>query len=533
MTQTDRQIFATFIAAVLMPVILFASLQAASSMRAQRQAIEARASIRAQEINNAVDAQLRVDQAYLDVLSSSQFIIIRDWAGARRRVEGVQRTRPRWRNVILTDATSGKEIWETRSAAVPRPARPWIAQYLRSGARTAQITGVVGASLDRPGVAIHVPVFEAGQRRYLLTLELNVDEFQAIVAAKTLPGTVTALVDRNGLFIGRSLSFADRLGKPATHFVREAIAKRPRGLYRGVTHEGLKNYTAYESSILTGWSTHVAMKEDPLIAASRGALMMVIIAGAAALTLAVIIAVFGFRQLQLRRQEEARSAQSQKLAAVGQLASGIAHDFNNLLMVIGENLRRIADKSADPALARPIDNALAATARGKALIQQLMAFTRSQPLDIGRVDLAELLASFRELLQQSIGSAVSLVIEVEPDAHLVTSNAGQLEMALVNLAVNARDAMPKGGVLTLRAQACRAHPSYIDLDVIDTGEGMNKDVIERAMEPFFTTKPLGKGTGLGLAQVFGVVSQSGGAVEIRSQPCLGTTITLRLKRWIE
>ncbi len=533
MTKAERQTLATFVAAVLMPVILFASLQAASSLRAQRQAIEARAWTSARDINTVVDARLMVDQASLDVLSSSQFLVDHDWVGARQRIEGVQKTRPRWRNVVLTDATSGQEIWETRSAAPPRPARPWIAQYLRSGARVPQITGVVAAAPDRPCVAIHVPVFEAGQRRYLLTLELNVDEFQAIVQAKTLPGTVTALVDHNGLFIGRSLSFADKLGKPATHFVREAIAKGPRGLYRGVTYEGLKNYTAYESSSLTGWSTHVAMKEDPLIGASRSAVLMVSIAGLAALALAVVIAVFGFRQLQLRRREETRSAQSQKLAAVGQLASGIAHDFNNLLMVIGENLRRIADKSADPALARPIDNALAATARGEALIQQLMAFTRSQPLDIGRVDLAELLASFRELLQQSVGKAVSLVIEVEPDARLVTSNAGQLEMALVNLAVNARDAMPKGGVLTLRAQVCRAHPSCIDLDVIDTGEGMSKEVIERAMEPFFTTKPLGKGTGLGLAQVFGVVSQSGGAVEIHSQPGEGTTIRLRLKRWAE
>jgi signal transduction histidine kinase len=533
MTKGERQTLATFVAAVLMPVVLFASLQAASSMRAQRQVIEARALSRAQEINTAVDARLMVDQAALEVLSSSQFLVDHDWSGAKRRFEGVQSTRSRWRNVILTDAVSGQEIWETRSPAQPRPARPWIVQYLHGGAHVPRITGVVGGAPDRPCVALHVPVFEAGQRRYLLTLELNVDEFQAIVLAKTLPGTVTALVDHNGLFIGRSLKFADKLGKPATPFVREAIARGPGGLYRGVTYEGLKNFTAYESSSLTGWSTHVAMKEDPLIGASRGAVLLVSIAGLAALALAVVIALFGFRQFQLRRREEARSAQSQKLAAVGQLASGIAHDFNNLLMVIGENLRRIAERSDDPALARPIDNALAATVRGETLIQQLMAFTRSQPLDIGRVDLAELLASFRELLQQSVGKAVSLVIEVDPDARLVTSNAGQLEMALVNLAVNARDAMPKGGMLTLRAQVCRAHPSCIDLDVIDTGEGMSKEVIERAMEPFFTTKPLGKGTGLGLAQVFGVVSQSGGAVEIHSEPGAGTTIKLRLKRWTE
>jgi signal transduction histidine kinase len=533
MTRAERQTLATFVAAVLMPVILFASLQAASSLRAKRQEIEAQAGARAQEIDTAVDGKLLVDQAALEVLSSSQFLIDHDWPGAKRRVEGVLRTRPRWRNVILSDAADGREIWETRSAAPPRQVRPWIDSYLRSGARNSQITGLVGAAPDCPCVAIHVPVFEAGQRRYLLTLELGVEEFQAVVMARTLPGSVTALVDPQGRFIGRSVGMPERLGKPATRFVRDAIARGPHGLYRGVTYEGLKNYTAYQSSALTGWSTHVAMKEDPLISASRGAVLMVMIAGLAALALAVLIAVFGFRQFQLRRREEARSAQSQKLAAVGQLASGIAHDFNNLLMVTSESLRRIADKSIDPALRRPIENAQAATARGEALIAQLMAFTRSQPLDIGKVDLAELIESFRALLQQSVGKAVSLVVEIAPEARQVVSNAGQLEMALVNLAVNARDAMPHGGVLTLRAHIGRAHPGCVDLDVIDTGEGMPKDVIDRAMEPFFTTKPLGKGTGLGLAQVFGVISQSGGSVEIHSQLGVGTTITLRLKRWVD
>jgi signal transduction histidine kinase len=533
MTRAERQTLATFVAAVLTPVILFACLQGASMLRAQRQAIETSAASHARDINTAIDAKLMVDQAALEVLSSSQFLVAHDWQGAKQRVEGVRATRPRWRNVVLTDVLSGQEIWETRSQTGARPARPWIKLYLQAPASAPPITGLVGSGPDCPCVAIHAPVLEAGRLRYLLTLELATNEFQDAVMARAPPGTVTALVDGQGRFIGRSVGMPDRLGKPATHFVRDAIARAPRGLYRGVTYEGLKNYTAYESSGLTGWSTHVAMKEDPLVGASRGAAVMVSIAGLAALALAVLIAIFGFRQFQLRRREEARSAQSQKLAAVGQLASGIAHDFNNLLMVISENLRRIAEKSADPALRRPVEHAQAATARGEALIAQLMAFTRSQPLEIGKVDLGELLESFRGLIQQSAGKAVTLRVEVEPEAREVVSNASQLEMALVNLAVNARDAMPQGGVLTLRARLAKAHPGCVDLDVIDTGEGMSKEVIDRAMEPFFTTKPLGKGTGLGLAQVFGVISQSGGSVEIRSTLGQGSTITLRLKRWVD
>lgn len=530
MTRAERHTLATFVAAVLMPVILFACLQGAAVLKAQRQEIETRAAMRAREINTAIDSRLMVDEAALEVLSTSQFLIDHDWQGARSRIERVRQDRSRWRNVILTDIMSGQEIWETRSTAPPRAARPWIVNYIRAGGTGSPITGVVGGPPDCPCVAIHVPVFEERRPRYLLTLELGVDEFQSVVRGGALSGSVIALVDRHGLFIARSIGFPEKLGKPATHFVRDAISKSPRGLYRGVTYEGLKNYTAYESSSLTGWSTHVAMKEDPLVSASRGALAMMLIAVVAALALAVLIATVGFRQWRIRRQEELRSAQSQKLAAVGQLASGIAHDFNNLLMVASESLRRISDKSTDPALRRPLESAMAATARGEVLIKQLMAFTRSEPLDIGKVDLGELLENFHVLLQQSAGKAVSLVIEIEPDARWIVSNAGQLEMALINLAVNARDAMPGGGVLTLRACVDRRHPTYVKLDVIDTGEGMTKQVIDRAMEPFFTTKPLGKGTGLGLAQVFGVVTQSGGSVEIHSQIGEGTTVALRFRR---
>lgn len=531
MTKPERRTLATLAAAVLLPLVLFAALQAAFSMRGLRRAIEAGASSRAREIEVAIDGRLLADQSALDVLSTSHFLAVHDWAGARDRVGGVQRTRPRWRNVVLTDARTGEEIWETRSApSRARPARPWIRDYLTGGSGAPTITGIVGGVPDCPCIAIHAPVLERGAVRYLLTAELGTEDFQNVLVARTAPGSLTAVVDRQGRFIARSLDYRGMLGKPATRFVRNAVAHARSGLYKGVSYEGLENYTAFVTSLLSGWSTHVAVRAEELRRPSLGSLLLTLTAGAAALLLAGVIAAFALRQLRARRQEEARNAQQEKLAAVGQLASGIAHDFSNLLMVISGNLKLISERSTQAALRKPIDSAIAAGDRGARLIQQLMAFTRSQPLDIGEVDVVLLLENLRGLLQQSVGRSVTLVIDAAADARFVTSNAGQLELAILNLAVNARDAMPLGGVLSLRTRPCNDDPAFIALDVVDTGEGMPKEIAERAMEPFFTTKPLDKGTGLGLAQVFGIVSQSGGSVEILSRPGSGTTIRLRLRR---
>lgn len=534
MTRPERRTFATLAAAVVLPLILFAALQAAFSMQGLRRQIEADAMGRVREIESAVDGRLLADLSALEVLSGSQFLVKHDWAGARERVLGVQRRRPRWRNVVLTDAATGTEIWETRSAEAGAPARPWIAEQLAkrpSDLVLSGITGVVGQAPACPCIAIHAPVLEYGMLRYLLTAELGTEDFQAVVGRRQTPILLIAIVDRQGRFIARSLKGKRWLGKPATRHVRAAIARAKGGFYRGVTYEGVANYTAFETSLLSGWSVHVAVRADQLTRPALGSVLLTLTGAGAALLLAGLIAVFAWRQARERQAQVARQAQSEKLAAVGRLASGIAHDFNNLLMVIGGALERITQGPVDPALRKPIENARAATDRGVTLVRQLMGFTRSQPLDIGKVDLALLLENLRGLIRQSIGDSISLEIDAAEDARFVASNAGQLELALLNLAVNARDAMPNGGALSLRARRLRTEPSLVDLDIVDTGEGMSKKVADQAMEPFFTTKAPGAGTGLGLAQVYGVVSQSGGAVEIDSRPGGGTTIKLRLRRW--
>jgi signal transduction histidine kinase len=531
MARLERATLVGLAAAFVLPLILFATLQTASALRAQRAQIETDALADARVISATADARLLADQSALQVLSTSQLLAHHDLARAERRIETVRRSRIGWRNVILTDIAAGREVWETRTgAATAGPMRPWVAAYLKGDTHAPAITGVVGVAPECPCVAVHVPVFEGESPRYLLTVELDPGIFQTILMAHSPRGSISAVVDRNGLFVARSLAYQRKLGTPAGLAVREAIVKARTGLYPGVTSEGQSTFGVFDTSAVSGWSAHVGVKAHLLNGPSRDAYILTAIAALAALALIAGVAAFAYRQQRIRRREEARAAQSAKLAAVGQLASGIAHDFNNLLMVISISMERVARKTTDPTLRRSVDNALAATERGARLISQLMAFTRSQPLDLGPVDLRSMFGNLQDLLQQSVGPTIQLAVYIGDDARWVTSNVGQLEMALMNLAVNARDAMREGGKLTFRSSLSKGGAHCVDLDVIDTGDGMSKAVLDRALEPFFTTKPVGQGTGLGLAQVFGVVTQSGGSVEIRSAPGAGTTVSLRLER---
>ncbi len=237
--------------------------------------------------------------------------------------------------------------------------------------------------------------------------------------------------------------------------------------------------------------------------------------------------------------EEAREAlfQSQKLEAIGQLTGGIAHDFNNLLMATLGSLellqRRLPD---DPAMTRLVDNAIQGAKRGATLTQRMLAFARRQELKQESFDLAELVRGMEELLARSLGGAVKIETSFPADLPPVESDAAQVESALLNLAVNARDSMPHGGriIITARhelieeATADLAAGSYVCLSVSDAGEGMDAETLARATEPFFTTKGVGKGTGLGLPMIHGLASQSGGALRLRSQPGEGTTVELVL-----
>ncbi len=234
-----------------------------------------------------------------------------------------------------------------------------------------------------------------------------------------------------------------------------------------------------------------------------------------------------------RMEESLRHAQ--KMEALGQLTGGVAHDFNNLLMVISAGVDML-ERQADPARRQRYLSAMRQSAeRGAALTRQLLTFSRSHALRAETVDLPGLLANMSELLDRSLRGDVEVEVHLEPGLWPVRVDAGELELAILNLAVNARDAMDGSGRLTIAgANIVESAPGQdrelVRLSVCDTGSGMSDEVKARVFEPFFTTKDVGKGSGLGLAQVYGFAKQSGGRVEIDSVLGEGTTITLLLPR---
>jgi len=242
---------------------------------------------------------------------------------------------------------------------------------------------------------------------------------------------------------------------------------------------------------------------------------------------------------EARQREHAQAAllQAQKIETMGQLVGGVAHDFNNLLMAVLGNLdvlaRRIGD---DPRQLRLVNGAIEGAKRGAALTQRLLAFARKQELEAKPTDVLALVEDMRDLVERSVGPLVQVRIAAEAGLPAVSVDPNQLEMALLNLAVNARDAMPEGGSLTIglsrhqltREESGLAPGIYVRLTVRDTGHGMDEVTLAKAIEPFFSTKGLGKGTGLGLSMVHGLADQSGGAFRLESAVGAGTSAHLWL-----
>jgi signal transduction histidine kinase len=245
-------------------------------------------------------------------------------------------------------------------------------------------------------------------------------------------------------------------------------------------------------------------------------------------------------EVREREAAQAQLQQAQKMEVIGQLTGGIAHDFNNLLTAIVGNLELAAGRSRDrPEVARLLAGAMRSADRGAALTQRMLAFGRRQYLSIQPVALRALLDGMAELIARTIGPAIEVRIDAPADLWPARADPNQVELVVLNLVVNARDAMPEGGRIVIAAAAETVpdtHPAglepgdYVRLSVSDTGEGMDPATMARAFEPFFTTKPVGRGSGLGLSMVQGVVAQSGGTVVLRSAPGAGTAVTVWLPR---
>ena len=238
-------------------------------------------------------------------------------------------------------------------------------------------------------------------------------------------------------------------------------------------------------------------------------------------------------QLKLEQMQK-HLAESQKLDALGQLTGGVAHDFNNLLMVISGGIHTLKKGVGDNArLQHAVATIEAAVKRGASLTSQLLTFARRQSVNPQPIDLAERIEAIRDVLYTGVGSGVALTFNIGRDVWPVTVDISELETALVNLVINARDAMPMGGTITIAARnraAIGDAGDHVAISVEDTGTGIAPDVLGKIFDPFFTTKPIGKGTGLGLSQVHGFAHQAGGTVEVESELDKGTKITVLLPR---
>ena len=411
-------------------------------------------------------------------------------------------------------------------------------EYQRGDGRRAWMR-IVGAAVrdeDRAIIGAVVAIVDIdAERRARATLERDAAELERLVAARTaerdsawnVSRDLIAVVDQTGVFRAVNPAWTTMLGYAAQeligHDYREFVAWKEELETKLAQVDVFRDTTPIENVFCARDGTHrtiswvIAGEGDMLFATGRD------------------VTQERARDAQLAAAREELN-QLQKVETLGQLTGGVAHDFNNLLTPIVGSLDLIGRRDGlSPRDKRLIDGALQSAERARVLVQRLLAFARRQRLDAGPVDLGQLLNGLRELIERSIGPRIAVQIAVPAGLAPAEVDANQLELAILNLALNARDAMPDGGTLRLSARVARigapntlAAGRYVVITVSDTGTGMDAETARRAIEPFFSTKGVGKGTGLGLSMVHGLAAQSGGRLTIDSAPGKGTAIVLWL-----
>ncbi|MDP2011357.1 MAG: ATP-binding protein, partial [Phenylobacterium sp.] len=533
-------------AAVMLPLLILAGFQLYDGVNARRLELEALSRSRAGEIVRLVDAQVRAEMKLALVLASAESIKQDDAPRLHGRAREFRDVTGSWRTVRLTDPQAGIELFDLRrpSSAPPRPAGADVTAL--GVTLAAPLIG--GVELDSAGayaVPLHLPIRRDGRLRYILTVEIDPYTIQRIAVARYPPETVVAaVVDRSGRFISRSLNYEARLGRPGSAMLRSAVIRGGEGFYRNVTLEGVPTYTGYVTSPLTGWSTHVAVSSSPFEAARYWSMAIWVVVVLGCLALSGLMIGLTLRDMDQVRREDEGLRQAQKMEALGHLTGGIAHDFNNLLTGVIGSLdlmqRRIESGRLDD-VRRFAATAMSSANRAAALAHRLLAFSRRQPLVRELVDIDRLVTSIEDLLRRTMSEKIELNLAITAGGWRCECDPNQFESAVLNLAINARDAMPDGGRLTIRTGHVTVgvdqargldvgSGQYVFVAVEDTGEGMAPEVIDHVFEPFFTTKPLGVGTGLGLPMIYSFARQSGGAVKIESVTSRGTTITIFMPR---
>lgn len=442
--------------------------------------------------------------------------------------------------------------------------------------------------------AVVQPVQREGRTLYNLSVLVLPQELQTLIDRQALPSeAVATIIDSNGRVVARHPGGAEYVGRPATPDMIERFSKVDEGLFESVSLNGVPMFGYYATSP-QGWVYLTALPSPTLGDTLASPVAKMALAATLLLALAVVAALWVARRIarpvvslksqairmrnaqivqpspagiteidevaqamaqtaaalrdsradlerqvsvavEQTRNAEHRNSQSQRVEALGRLTGGVAHDFNNVLGIISNSAHLMQRRTTLPELQAPLAATLRAVEVGSRLTQHLMRFAGRQPVRASPLDLARYLNESLELLEIVLGKRVELSLRCEPGLPNVTVDVSELELTLINLALNARDAMPDGGKAGLHARVAEAAETaelppgrYVLLGLTDTGKGIESGVLEHVFEPFFTTKAAGKGTGLGLSQVHGFCQQAGGTVSIASVPGRGTTVALIL-----
>jgi two-component system, NtrC family, sensor kinase len=470
------------------------------------------------------------------------------------RMKRIVEVLPQLRAIFLIDR-DGRPLASSQLVQVPADLRSRERSFFN-----VHIAGDVGTYVSEvvePRLAIFgTPFFVLSRRRPSADGTFNgviavavvpqyLEEFYALIGRST--GELYALIRADGKFLARYPQPPDRLRAVGPGLEAAVAEGRERAIRTGRSQiDGAERRVGYRK--LEGFPVYAIAGIET--SAIRGEWMStmaghLIFGVPATLFILFILAMALRRTRRLHAEAERREAaeaalrQAQRLEAIGHLTGGVAHDFNNLLMIVSGSAERLRRDLTSEKHTRLLDMIMNATSRGESLTRQLLAFSRRQMLTPAVIDLTQRLPELKDMLTRSLRDDIIAEVVVPGDSCAVKVDPSELELALLNLAVNARDAMPNGGTLTItvepvlltgRATEEGLSGDFVAIGVADTGSGIAPDILPHVFEPFFTTKEVGKGTGLGLSQVYGFAKQSGGTATVTTTVGRGTAITLYLPR---
>ena len=516
---TDRRSIWLFLLIAALPFFLFVSFRYAFDAQNEQRALQRQAFTDSQLIMARSDAVLGEALAVSKAFAVDEAIRSGNARTAVSQVRDLLAASTRFSGAALDDNQNKSRLFDEAAAgAVAGPfLTPGAYQVTLVKTATCHCVVVSRGLIDRMGSArtLHLYIPNA---TFLRLLPVGRDQYE-----------VSALADRDGRFIARSLKDSERFANKGSATLQRASALTARqGNYSGTTLEGVKNYTTFVSSEIADWKAHVALKAQRIDDPGQAFRIAIGIAVLLSMLLALLLYLVARRQIDNTRTLTRRIQETQKLEALGQLTGGMAHDFNNLLTPIVGALDRLNQSpNLDAREKRFAKGALESAERAATLTSQLLSFSRRQKLEIAVIDVAQALEDVSSLAGQSLEVRHKLDWTVDPGTPPIATDKVQFELAMLNLILNARDSMPDGGTVTIRAKAVEAKgQNCVAIAVSDHGTGMDAATLRRAQEPFFTTKPQGSGTGLGLAQVAEVARQSGGHIEIDSKLGTGTTVRM-------